>query len=223
MFPYYREKLTIFVALETRDWAKAAEIEPIAGSPPETQTQVYWARTIAAGHLRRAADARADLAAYDALIDKLRKGSHAYYAQGTGAEIRRGEIVAWSAFAAGDFEQAIASMRAAADLQDKVGQGEVDIPAREMLGDMLLEAKRTAEALVEYRVALTLSPNRFNGLYHAGQASEALGDRAQAAHYYAALLKSTDGGAASSRPEIAHAKEFVSAAPAAAVAAHESR
>jgi tetratricopeptide (TPR) repeat protein len=216
MFPYYRAKLPIFVDLETRDWTKALALEPVQGAPPETQTQVYWAQTIAAGHLHRAAEARKALAGYDALIEELRKGPHAYYAEGTGSTIRRGEIVAWSAFAEGNTDEALKDMRESADLQDKVGQGEVDIPAREMLADMLLDAKRPKEALVEYAEALKLSPNRFDGLYDAGQAAEAAGDRTGARRYYALLLESTGGGADSSRPEIAHAKAFVSA-PVAAV------
>ncbi len=218
LFPYYRAKLPIFIDLETRDWTSALAIEPVAGAPPETQTQVYWARAIAAGHLRRPADARQASAGYDALIEELRKGPHAYYAEGTGPKIRRGEIAAWSAFADGNTDEALEDMRASADLQDKVGQGEVDIPAREMLADMLLETKRPKEALAEYARALKLSPNRFNGLYDAGQAAEAAGDRTEARRYYTLLLESTRGGAGSTRPEIAHAKAFVSA-PVAAVTA----
>jgi tetratricopeptide (TPR) repeat protein len=213
MFPYYRAKLPIFVDLETRDWSKTLELEAVASAPPETQTQIYWARAIAAGHLHRAADARAALTAYDALIEELRKGSHAYYVEGTGTKIRRGEIAAWAAFADGNTEGALKAMRESADLQDQVGQGEVDIPAREMLADMLSESKLPTEALTEYARALKLSPNRFNGLYGAGQAAEAAGNRAEAGRYYAALLESTGNGARSTRPEIAHAKQFVPAAP----------
>jgi tetratricopeptide (TPR) repeat protein len=99
-------------------------------------------------------------------------------------------------------------MRASADLQDKVGQGEVDIPAREMLADMLLELHQPQLALVEYAEALKLSPNRFNGLYNAGMAAEAVGDKSKAAAYYTALLKSTGNGIQSSRPQIAHARTF---------------
>jgi tetratricopeptide (TPR) repeat protein len=219
MFPYYRAKLPIFVDLETRDWAKVLELQPIKGAPPETQTQVYWARTIAAGHLHRSSEAQQDLAAYDGLIEELRKGPHAYYAEGTGTKIRRDEILAWSAYAQGNTEEALRAMREGADLQDKVGQGEVDIPAREMLADMLLDAKRPTEALVEYRQALRLSPNRFNGLYNAGQAAEAVGDAVAARGYYAALLEATGDGALSARPEIAHAKTFISTTPVAAAAA----
>ena len=212
MFPYYRVKLPIFVDLETRNWGKSLELEPIEEAPPETQTQVYWARSIAAGHLRRSAEASKDLAAYDALVEEIRKGRHAYYAEGTGTKIRRGEILAWAEFADGKMDEAIKAMRESADLQDKVGQGEVDIPAREMLADMLLESKRPNEALVEYDAALRLSPNRFNGLYGAGRAAESAGDSVAATRYYAQLLESTSGGARSTRPEIVHAKSFVSAA-----------
>ena len=99
--------------------------------------------------MRRSEEARQDIAAYDALIEELRKGRHAYYAEGTGTKIRRGEILAWAAFADGRMDEALKAMRDSADLQDKVGQGEVDIPAREMLADMLLESKRPGEALIE--------------------------------------------------------------------------
>jgi hypothetical protein len=58
-------------------------------------------------------------------------------------------------------------------------------------------------------VSLKLSPNRLDGLYGAAQAAEAAGEKAQASAYYAALLKSTDDGAGSARPEFAHAKSFV--------------
>jgi tetratricopeptide (TPR) repeat protein len=103
-------------------------------------------------------------------------------------------------------------MRQSADLQDKVGQGEVDIPAREMLADMLLDLGRPKEALAEYQKALTLSPNRFNGLFNAGRAAEAAGDQALAQRYYATLLKLTNDGAQSTRPEFDHVKTAVAAA-----------
>ena len=107
---------------------------------------------------------------------------------------------------------ALKQMREAADLQDKVGQGEVDIPAREMLADILLELGRPQDALVEYKKALTLSPNRFNGLFNAGKAAEAAGDVPQAQRYYAELLKITDNGSQSTRPEFDHVKSVVSSA-----------
>jgi tetratricopeptide (TPR) repeat protein len=118
-------------------------------------------------------------------------------------------MVAWQRFAEGKNDAAVASMRKAAEEQDKLGQAEVDLPAREMLGDMLMELKRSKEALVEYKVALTLSPNRLNGLYGAGRAAETLGMKKEAGEYYAVMLKNTDDAAHSSRSSLAHAKEFV--------------
>jgi tetratricopeptide (TPR) repeat protein len=210
MFPYYRVKFPIFLALETRDWKSAATLEPVKGAPPETQGDVYWARAIADGHLHQAEQARADLAAYDALMDEVKKGRHAYFADSTGARIRRGEMLAWAAFAEANSAEAFKQMRAAADLQDRVGQGEVDIPSREMLADMLLESGQPQQALLEYRQAMKQSPNRFNGLFGAGSAAEAAGEIGEARRYYAALLKSSAAG--SDRPEIAHAQALLTSA-----------
>lgn len=212
MFPYYRTKLPVIFDLEMRDWTSAAALPAIATAPPQTQTLTYWARTVAAGHLHQPQQAQADLIEYDALIEKIKQGRNAYLAQSTGAQIQRGEMLAWIAFAEGKSADALKQMRESADLQDKVGQGEVDIPAREMLADMLLELKQPQEALVEYQKALTLSPNRFNGLFNAGMAAEAAGDKAQAQAYYATLLKITDNGAQSSRPEFSHAKSVIASA-----------
>ncbi len=209
MVPYYRTKLPVFYALETRNWNSAAMLEPVAGSPPEVSTLVYWARAVAHGRLHQPEKARADLARYDELMAEVRKGSHAYVAEGTTPKIERDEMQAWTAFAEGKQEEALANMRNAADLQDKVGQGEVDIPAREMLADMQLEYGHPQKAITEYEVALKLSPNRLNGLYNAGRAAEAAGDMAKAKFYYAALLKSTNNGEISSRAALAHAKSFV--------------
>jgi tetratricopeptide (TPR) repeat protein len=208
MFPYYRTEMPIFFGLEMRDWKAVSALEPIAGAPPETQTLTYWARAIAAGHLHQAQQARADLAEYDSLEEKVRKGRHAYFADSTGARINRGEMLAWVAFAEGNSADALTQMRKSADLQDKVGQGEVDVPAREMLADILLELGQPQQALAEYKEALRLSPNRFNGLFNAGMAAEAIGDSAQAKSYYAALLESTDNGSRSARPEFDHVKAF---------------
>jgi tetratricopeptide (TPR) repeat protein len=212
MFPYYRTKLPVFFDLEMRDWKSAAALEPVDGAQPETQTMTYWARTVAAGHLRAAQQAQSDLAVYDSLVEKVRQGRHAYYADSTGARIVRGEMLAWVAFARGNAADAITQMRESADLQDKVGQGEVDIPAREMLADMLLESGQPQQALAEYQQALKLSPNRFNGLYNAGRAAEGAGDKAQAKRYYVALLESTRNGSESARPEFEHMKSFDSTA-----------
>ena len=209
MSGYYRTKFPVFYSLEMRDWQSAAALQPVAGSLPEDAAMTWWARAIADGHLRHAEQAQADLAQYDALMAEVKKGRHAYYADSTGAQIERNEIAGWASFAAGRQDEALKHMSDAADLQDKVGQGEVDIPAREMLADMLLELHLPQLALPQYRAALALSPNRFNGLYNAGIAAEEAGNNPEAANYFASLLKTTGDGAHSSRPELAHAKSFL--------------
>jgi len=208
MFPYYRNEFPAVYALETRDWKAAAELVPAPSNEPETQFVTYWARVVAHGHLRAAQPARADIAAYESLVEQVRQGKRAYMLEGVGAKIRRSEMSGWAAFAEGRESDAVNSMREAADLQDKVGQGEVDIPAREMLADMLLEFHHPDQALAEYSQALALSPNRFNGLYNAGMAAEAVGDRAKAEGFYSALLKATDNGSQSARVEFEHVRNF---------------
>lgn len=96
-------------------------------------------------------------------------------------------------------------MRKAADRQDKLGQDQVDIPAREMMGDLLLLRYKPKEALAEYRVALKLSPNRLNGLLSAGLAAEQSGLPDEAREFYRTAVRQTQSGAHSKRPVLAHA------------------
>jgi len=209
MGAYYRTKFPVFYTLEMRDWKAAAALEPVAGALPENAAMTWWARAIADGHLRRAVAGQADRQHYEALVEAMRHGPDAFEAESTGVQIGRNEVAAWAHYAAGRNDEALREMRAAAELQDRVGQGEVDIPAREMLGDMLLDLHQPEQALNEYRVALKLSPKRFNGLYDAGMAAEEAGERTAAAQYYTALLQSTGEGTSSARPELAHARSFV--------------
>ena len=57
-----------------------------------------------------------------------------------------------------------------------------------------------------------MSPNRFNGLFNAGRAAEAAGDAPQAQRYFVTLLKVTNNGSQSTRPEFEHVKSVVSSA-----------
>ncbi|HLN93341.1 MAG TPA: hypothetical protein VK389_05725, partial [Thermoanaerobaculia bacterium] len=79
-------------------------------------------------------------------------------------------------------------MRSAAALEDSVDKHPVTpgpiLPAREQLGDLLLELGKPAEALAGYRADLTASPNRLNGLYGAARASRLSGDAVAAKSYY---------------------------------------
>ena len=97
-------------------------------------------------------------------------------------------------------------MRQVADTQDQVGKAEVDIPAREMLADMLLELNQPENALLEYEKSMKIDPNRFNGLAGAARSAEMAHQPAKAATYYAQLLKNCDDGKHSDRPELRSAK-----------------
>jgi len=88
------------------------------------------------------------------------------------------------------------------------GKGEVELPAREMLADMLLEMGRPEEALAEYEKSMKIDPNRFNGLAGAGRAGELAHQPEKAKAYYAQLLKNCDNGAHSDRPELVHARSL---------------
>ena len=114
------------------------------------------------------------------------------------------EAEAWLAFAQGKNDEALTEMRAAADHQDKEGGESVNIPAREMLADMLMELKRPKEAQLEYALELKSAPNRFDGLQGAARAAQANGDSNGAQTYFAKLVENCGAGA--DRPELAEAK-----------------
>ncbi len=82
------------------------------------------------------------------------------------------------------------------------------LPAREMLGDMLLEQKQPAEALTAYETSLKSAPRRFNSLYGAAHAAELAGDRQKANEYYAMLVENC-GKADCKHPEFERAKTFI--------------
>jgi tetratricopeptide (TPR) repeat protein len=212
-FRFYRAEFPAFLDLELRDWTSAAALEPVPEASAGTLMFTRWARAIAAGHLHQGTLATGELDAIEELLEKVARGERAYLVKSNGFMIMHGEVRAWAAFAQGSSADALTQMRESADLQDRVGQSEVDIPAREMLADMLLDLGRPQEALTEYQRSLTLSPMRFNGLYNAGMAAEAVHDNANAAQFYRKLLQSTDNGAQSTRAEYAHVKGFLAANP----------
>ncbi len=202
--PFFANELNTVYAVEMHDWKAAAALKPIAGSPPGQSFDTYWGQGIAAGHLHDAKLAADALAGLDRDGDALKKTPYgAYFANSFG--IKRDELVAWQALAEDHPEAAETAMRRAADQQDKLGQDEVDIPGREMLGDLLLLEHKPTEALAEYRVALKLSPNRLNGLLSAGRAAEQVGLPEQARTFYGDAARQTGSGANSARPELAHA------------------
>ena len=195
-------------ALEMHHWSDAAALEPAGSVPTHNRTITSWARTIGAAHEGNVEAARANAQKFDATEDEIRKSKYGYMLEGP--DFPRDEVHAWLAFVEKKNDEALHKMREVADLQDKIGKREVDIPAREMLADMLLELNRPQEALVEYESALKVDPNRFNGLAGAAHSSEMAHQGDQANSYYAQLLKNCDNGKNSDRPELTHAKTMVS-------------
>jgi tetratricopeptide (TPR) repeat protein len=207
--PFFDNELRAIYAAEMHDWKGLAVQTPEPGSSPTETFFTYWGQGIAAGHLRDAKLAAAALKGFDGSFEALKKSPMAEFA--SALEVKREEMVGWQAFAEDHPDAALTAMRKAADQQDKLGQMEVDIPAREMLGDLLLLEDKPAEALTEYRVALKLSPNRLNGLLSAGEAAEQVKRPEEARGFYSAAAKQTDAGAHTQRPEVAHAVKMADA------------
>ena len=182
----------VLFAIETQDWATAANLN-LEGPNWFTQAQALLAHAIAAGHLHDAQGGKAAAEALDASVapyPKLQAGSS--YAT------LPDEIRAWARFAQGDLPGAVTLLQPVADRQDKLGEGGIEVPAREMLADMHFLNGQFAEALHDYQGVLASDPNRFNALLFAGRAAEELGERDVAGNYYRTLLAncaSADGGA----------------------------
>jgi tetratricopeptide (TPR) repeat protein len=197
--------LTALYPIEMRDWATAAALPPTEIAGTAEDSTIHWARAIGSAHLRKPADVRKDLAAIESIHKKLATEKSAF---ADAVEDDRKEAQAWLSFAEGKDDDAVEAMRPIADKEDSLGEEPEGIPAREMIADMLLEARRPQQALAEYQIDLKLNPNRFDGLYGAARAAEAAGKPNDASEYYALLLKVCDGSN-STRPELSRAKELV--------------
>ena len=207
MLEYYGFAAAHFPAiynLEMRHWPDAAALEPAPNATVDLQMITYWARTMASARMGDAEATRRNVQKFNEAEDATRKSKFAYTLEGP--QTARGEVDAWLAFAEKRNDDALRLMRQVADTQDKVGKREVDIPAREMLADMMLELNQPENALLEYEKSMKIDPNRFNGLAGAARSAEMAHQPAKAASYYAQLLKNCDDGKHSDRPELRSAK-----------------
>ncbi len=202
--------------LERQKWEDAAKLKP--STPASFQwgkrfaafeATTHFARALGAarsGNINAAQSALKELGAlYDIVTQK-----NVYWADQI--RIQQLSAQAWFAFEKGKQVEALRLMQQAARLEAStekhpVTPGEV-LPARELLGDMLLELKRPKEALAEYETGLKRSPNRFNSLYGAGRAAELAGDKKKAAAYYQKLLKLT-AQANTKHPRLQNALRFM--------------
>lgn len=202
--------LTARDALELHDWKTAAAL-PVTEGKSQGQDSIYLVRAIGAARIGDETGAAQDVAKLntDVSADQNSKLGNArspsmYSAPSNIANI---EAEAWLDYAQGKHEEAVRLMCSAAKQEDAEGVDSLTMPAREMLGDMLLEAKRPSEALVEYKTALKESPNRFDSLYGAAQAAQLAGNATEARGYLARLVKACSPDA--DRPELQEAREEV--------------
>jgi tetratricopeptide (TPR) repeat protein len=201
-------------AVERQNWAEAATLpEPRITSPgneyPWTAPMITYARALGAAHTGDFAGAQAEIGKLEAARDALTQVKNTYWAGQVDVEARSASAVL--AQAQGRKDEALTLMRSAADLEDASDKHPVTpgsiVPARELLGDMLLEANQPAEALAEYERSLNSAPNRFHGLAGAATAAERAGDAAKAKLYREKLVQVA--AADSDRPELLTAKRFL--------------
>ena len=201
--------------LERRRWAEAARLSlhPSAfpwRQFPYAEAIICFARAVGAARSGELAAARQEVEKLAAFRQALARAKEVYWADQV--EIQRRAAAAWIALAEANREKAFALMRAAAELEDATEKHPVTpgaiLPAREMLGELLLETGRPARALREFEASLRQAPNRFNGLSGAAQAAAAAGERKKAKTYYRRLVALCDK-ADGARPELRKAKAFL--------------
>jgi tetratricopeptide (TPR) repeat protein len=192
-------------ALELHDWRKAAVL-PLVSDDPEYSSVTYLARAV--GHARggQPDEARKDVDQVRSIAKTLADKKRNEEAEFLNRQIN--EPLAWIAHSEGKDDEAIKMLRMVEE-KETDGMSETGyLPASELLADLLLDAKRPQEALVEYQTDLKLNPNRFNSLYGAARAAEEAGKQSEASEYYALLVKTCEGGN-STRPELGRARELL--------------
>lgn len=201
-------------ALETMNWEEAANLEERTHESfpwdkhPQFEAIIYFAKGIGAarsGNLESAQESLDKLnALYEATKDK-------YWS--TIVDAQRKSVAAWIEYANGDKQKALTMMEEAANIEDSVDKHPVTpgavLPARDLLGDMLLEMDKPKEALAAYEKSLQISPNRFYALYGAGYAAELSGNSKAATKYYQELIELA-ANADSPRQRVDKAKEYIS-------------
>jgi tetratricopeptide (TPR) repeat protein len=205
-------------ALERQAWSEAAELPlhqpaafPWGKQYLNCDSIVHFARALGAARSGRLDAARAEIVEQERVLRELAGANRASY-WAAQAETQLLAARAWVQFAEKKPAEAITLMRRAVELEatadkEAVTPGEV-LPAGDLLGDMLIEAGRHAEALAAFEAVLAASPNRLNSLYGAGHAAERAGDTEKARQYFEQVTKvAADGDAGVGRVE--HARAFL--------------
>ena len=184
-------------SLERRQWREAASLSLPAANVDWTSLRyaeaiIPFANAVGAARAGDPARARQAVERLVELQAKLATAPPAGLYDWAGqVEALRLAAAAWLARAERRDEEAVRLLTQAADLEDRVGKHPVTpgavLPAREQLGDLLLELGRPAEALAAFEVSLAAAPNRLNGLTGASRAAELAGRQDRAAELSAAL------------------------------------
>lgn len=174
----FRVNLTTRNLMELHRWKDALALAPEGDAVD--QQMIFELRTVAAA---RTGDAHA-------AAENLKLLKKAYKSNDRDKRLEdylRRVAEAWVDYANGKHDKALKKMRAIADKQEQEDAGGFNVPAREMLADMLLEQRHPVPALAEYEAELKITPNRFNALYGAAAAAEMAGDAGKAKTYYSKL------------------------------------
>jgi tetratricopeptide (TPR) repeat protein len=211
--PYALAAMPARYAIERGDWQAATKLDPRPSAFPYTEALTHFARGLGAARSGDAAAAEKEQQELARLRDALKTAKNEYWA--TEVEVSRMGVAAWTLLAQGKSDEALALMRNAADVEDRsdkhiVTPGRI-LPARELLGEMLLAQKRPADALKEFEASQVREPERFRGYYGAGQAAAQSGDRAKARRNFTRLVDMAGQGTA--RPEVAQARAYLASNP----------
>jgi predicted Zn-dependent protease len=197
------------IAIERGMWKEAAQLEPRSSKFLQADAMTQFARALGAARSGDAAAAEKGVQELARVVDGLKTAKNDYWA--TEVEVQRLSAAAWTGYAKGNRDEALTLMRSTADLEEKSEKREGPparlVPARELLGEMLLEMKRPADALKEFEASEKHDPNRFRGIYGAARAAAESGDAAKAKRYFARLVELAGKG--DPRPEIEQAKAFL--------------
>ena len=209
--PYAIAAMPARYVFERGAWAEASKLQPAGSNYPFVESITYFARSVGEARSGDLAAARKDAEQLASLHNALLAAKNTYWA--AEVEVQRLAAAGWIALGEGKTEEALKLMRAAADLEDHnekhiVTPGRI-VPARELLGEMLLEVKQPGAALKEFEASQKREPNRFRNYAGSARAAEMAGDRAKAASYYEKLLALAKN-ADTTRAELTSAKQFAS-------------
>jgi hypothetical protein len=196
-------------ALERQDWQQAEGLALRETAFPYTDAMTWFARGLGAARLGHAAAANEAATALTRIQERLLKANELYWARQV--EIQALAVTAWSALAAGKKEEALRQMESAAALEDGTEKSAVTpgplFPARELLGEMLLEINEPTKALEQFEATLKKEPRRFRSLYGAAHAAQRIGSPNTSQRYFRELLRVCANADKPGRPELKEARE----------------